>query len=215
VSMSRIAVIGGTGFAGRCIVEEGVRRGHEVLAVSRSLAAERVEGATYLEGSILDLPGLLAQLEGADAVVVAVAPRGDMADKAVAAVLALAYEFAGTGTRIGVVGGAGGSLSAPGAARLIDLDFPEEYKAEAQTGVDILEGLRNGPADLDWFFVHPAESFGAWNPGERTGTYRDGGDVVVRDEAGVSYISGADLGVAFLDEIETPKHHRERFTVGY
>ena len=54
-----------------------------------------------------------------------------------------------------------------------------------------------------------------WNPGERTGTYRDGGDVVVRDEDGNSNISGPDLAVAFIDEIETPKHHRARFTVGY
>ncbi|WP_438352281.1 NAD(P)-dependent oxidoreductase [Microbacterium sp. CJ88] len=213
--MARIAVIGGTGFAGRNIVEEGARRGHEVLAVSRSLAPERVEGATYVEGSILDLPGLLAQIEGADAVVVAIAPRGDMTEKAVPAVVALAFELVGTGARLGVVGGAGGSLSAPGGPRLFDLDFPEEYKAEAQTGIDILDALENSPADLDWFFVHPAETFGAWNAGERTGSYRDGGDVVVRDEEGVSYISGADLGVAFLDEIEAPKHHRERFTVGY
>jgi uncharacterized protein len=213
--MARIAVIGGTGFAGRSIVEEGVRRGHQVLAVSRSLASERVEGATYVEGSILDLPGLLAQLEGADAVVVAIAPRGDMTDKAVPAVVALAYELAPTRTRLGVVGGAGGSLSAPGGPRLFDLDFPDEYKAEAQTGIDILEALQEAPADLDWFFVHPAETFGAWNPGERTGSYRDGGDVVVRDADGLSFISGADLGVAFIDEIESPKHHRERFTVGY
>ena len=54
-----------------------------------------------------------------------------------------------------------------------------------------------------------------WNPGERTGTYRDGGDVVVTDDEGESFISGADLAVAVVDEIEDPKHLRERFTVGY
>lgn len=213
--MARIAVIGGTGYAGRHIVAEAVSRGHDVVAVSRSLAAERVEGATYVENSILDLTDLLAQIQGADAVIVAIAPRGDMADFAVSSVLALANALAGTGTRLGVVGGAGGSLSAPGGPRLFDLDFPEEYKAEAQTGIDILEGLRATPESLDWFFVHPAETFGVWNPGERTGVYRDGGDVVVRDAEGVSFISGADLAVAFIDEVETPKHHRERFTVGY
>ena len=35
------------------------------------------------------------------------------------------------------------------------------------------------------------------------------------DAEGESYISGADLGVAVVDEIENPKHSRERFTVGY
>ncbi|MEU1970698.1 NAD(P)H-binding protein [Microbacterium sp. NPDC019599] len=213
--MARIAVIGGTGYAGSHIVAEGARRGHDVVSVSRKVPAERVHGVTYIEGSIVDAPGLVAELQGADAVIIAVAPRGDMADLAVGSVLEFAKELAGSGTRLGVVGGAGGSLSEPGGPRLFDLDFPEAFKAEAQTGIDILEGLQATPESLDWFFVHPAETFGGYNPGERTGSYRTGGDVVVRDEAGLSYISGEDLAVAFIDEIETPKHHRERFTVGY
>lgn len=213
--MAGIAVIGGTGYAGRNIVTEGVSRGHTVVAVARRMPAERVDGATYLEGSVLDVPGLLEDLQGVDVIVSAVAPRGDMADFAVDSVLQLARSLAGSGVRLGVVGGTGGALSSPGGPRMIDLDFPEQYKAEAQTGIDILEGLTQTPASLDWFFIHPAEMFGAWNVGERTGSYRDGGDVVVRDENGDSNISGADLGVAFIDEIESPKHHRERFTVGY
>ena len=213
--MTRIAVIGGTGYAGSHIVAEAVRRGHTVVSVARKVPAERVEGVTYVEGTILDAPGLLAELQGVEAVVSAVAPRGDMADRAVDGVLELARELERTDIRLGVVGGTGSSLSAPGGPALIDLGFPEEYRAEAQTGVDILEGLRATAPSLDWFLIHPAETFGAWNPGTRTGTYRDGGDVVVRDADGKSDISGADLGVAFIDEIETPKHHRERFTVGY
>ncbi len=39
--------------------------------------------------------------------------------------------------------------------------------------------------------------------------------MLVSDENGKSYISGADLGVAVVDEIETPAHHRGRFTIGY
>jgi putative NADH-flavin reductase len=39
--------------------------------------------------------------------------------------------------------------------------------------------------------------------------------VVVTDDDGESYISGADFAVAVLDEIENPKHTGERFTVGY
>ncbi len=30
-----------------------------------------------------------------------------------------------------------------------------------------------------------------------------------------SYISGADFAIAVVDEIEDPKHSRQRFTVGY
>ncbi|WP_458933068.1 NAD(P)H-binding protein, partial [Enterococcus faecium] len=67
--MTRIAVIGGTGYAGSHIVTEAVRRGHTVVSVARSVPAERVEGATYIEGTVLDVPGLLAELEGVDVVV--------------------------------------------------------------------------------------------------------------------------------------------------
>ena len=71
--MARIAVIGGTGYAGRHIVAEAVSRGHTVVSVARSVPAERVEGATYVEGTLLDVPGLVAELEGVDVIVSAVA----------------------------------------------------------------------------------------------------------------------------------------------
>jgi putative NADH-flavin reductase len=63
--------------------------------------------------------------------------------------------------------------------------------------------------------VHPPKVFGSWEPGERTGSYRDGGDVVVEDSEGNSYISGPDFAIAVVDEIENGAHRRERFTVGY
>ncbi|MBD5301312.1 MAG: NAD(P)-dependent oxidoreductase, partial [Bacteroides sp.] len=35
------------------------------------------------------------------------------------------------------------------------------------------------------------------------------------DEKGDSFISVEDYAVAMLDELENPKHHKERFTVAY
>ncbi|WP_169581051.1 MULTISPECIES: NAD(P)H-binding protein [Microbacterium] len=213
--MARIAVIGGTGYAGSHIVAEAVNRGHTVVSVARTVPAERIEGATYIEGTLLDVPSLVAELEGVDVVVVAVPARGDMEGNVRSNVAELAAELPAD-VRIGVIGGAGGSLIAPGGERLVDQpSFTEEYKPEALEAIGILEDLQQGPASRDWFYVHPAGGFGAWNPGERTGSYRVGGDVLVTDEDGESFISGADLAVAVVDEIEEPKHTRERFTVGY
>ncbi|TQJ31430.1 NAD(P)-dependent oxidoreductase [Microbacterium sp. SLBN-146] len=213
--MARIAVIGGTGYAGRNIVTEAVSRGHTVVSVARSVPAERVEGATYVEGTLLDVPGLVAELEGVDVVVVTVPARGDMEGQVrpnVAQLVAALPES----VRVGVIGGAGGSLIAPGGERLVDQpSFTEEYKPEALEAIGVLEDLQETPSSRDWFYIHPAGGFGAWAPGERTGSYRDGGDVLVTDADGESFISGPDLGVAVVDEIETPKHSRERFTVGY
>lgn len=213
--MARIVVLGGTGYAGRHIVAEAVSRGHEVIAVSRSTPSDAVDGASYVQGSALEPASLASAFDGADAVVSSLSPRGDMTDNVLEALKGVIRVLAGTSTRLGVVGGAGGSLVAPEGPRLFDLDFPEEYKHEAQVGIDSLELLQGSDAGLDWFFVHPAEVFGPWAEGERTGHYRDGGDVLVRDDEGKSYISGADFAVAVIDEIEQGNHHRQRFTVGY
>ena len=213
--MARIAVIGGTGYAGSHIVAEAVSRGHTVVSVARSVPAERVEGATYVDGTLLDVPSLVAELEGVDVVVSTVPARGDMVGQVRTNVAELVAELPDT-VRVGVIGGAGGSLIAPGGERLVDQpSFTEEYKPEALEAIGILEDLQQGPASRDWFYIHPAGGFGFWNPGERTGSYRDGGDVLVTDENGESYISGPDLAVAVVDEIENPRHSRERFTVGY
>jgi putative NADH-flavin reductase len=213
--MARIAVIGGTGYAGRHIVAEAVERGHTVVSVARSVPGERIEGATYIESTLLDVPSLVAELQGVDVVVSTVPARGDMEGAVRPAVAELVAALPET-VRVGVIGGAGGSLSAPGGPRVVDLpSFTEEYKPEALEAIGILEDLEATPASRDWFYIHPAGGFGMWNPGERTGSYRDGGDVIVVDADGESYISGADLAVAVVDEIENPKHSRERFTIGY
>ncbi|KQZ22671.1 NAD(P)-dependent oxidoreductase [Microbacterium sp. Root553] len=213
--MARIVVLGGTGYAGRHIVAEAVSRGHEVIAISRSTPSDAVEGASYVQGSALETGALASAVDGADAVVSALSPRGDMTDRVLDALRVVIAELDGARTRLGVVGGAGGSLVAPGGPRLFDLDFPEEYTHEAQVGIDSLALLESTDESLDWFFVHPAEVFGPWAEGERTGHYRDGGDVIVRDDEGKSFISGADFAVAVVDEIERPAHRRGRFTVGY
>lgn len=213
--MARIAVIGGTGYAGGHIAKEAADRGHTVVSVARRVPGQRVPGVTYVEGSLLDTPGLLAELQGVDAIILAVAPRGDMAGKVRPAAAELVAELP-QGVRLGVIGGAGGSLVAEGGPRLVDAgQFPEDFKPEALEAIGVLDDLLEAPESVDWFFVHPAAGFGGYAPGERTGRYRTGGDIVVSDEQGQSYISGEDFAIAVIDEIEDPKHRRTRFTVGY
>src|SRR5690606_40408112 len=132
--MTRIAVIGGTGYAGSNIVAEAVARGHSVVSVARSVPTERVEGAVYVEGNILDVPGLLTQIEEVDVVIQALSPRGDMVGKVRPATAEL-FAALPDGVRLGVVGGAGGSLVAPDGPRLVDAGFPEEFKAEAMEAI--------------------------------------------------------------------------------
>lgn len=213
--MARVVVLGGTGYAGAHIVAEAAARGHDVVSVARKAPVDPVPGVTYVEGSVLDLDALGDVLAGADVVVSALSPRGDMSDRVLDVLRELADRLTGTRTRLGVVGGAMGSLSAPGGPRLWDLGVPEEYRHEAGVGVETLDLLQASDPGLDWFLVHPPKVFGAWVPGERTGSYREGGDVVVEDADGESFISGADFAIALVDEIDEPRRHRDRFTVGY
>ncbi|QZY51994.1 NAD(P)-dependent oxidoreductase [Leucobacter tenebrionis] len=214
--MTRVTVIGGSGYAGSHIVEAAAVRGLAVRSMSRGETAEQISGAEYLRGSITDAADRARALEGADVVIVAVSPRGDMEGRVRAAIAELASEAAAAGVRLGVIGGAGSLLQSEGGDLVMNgPDFAEAVKPEAAEMGGVLDDLRAAPEELDWFLISPPATFGAWAAGEYRGEYRVGGDVLLTDAEGRSEISGADFGVAVVDEIEEPKHHRERFTVAY
>lgn len=216
--MSRIVILGGTGYAGRHLAAQAASRGHRVLAVSRNAAADLPEGVEHRAGDVREEPFLREVLDGADVVISALSPRGDMADLEQFRSLQqnLAQQARRSGVRLGVIGGAGSLLVAEDGPKLVDTpDFPKEFAAEPRVLDAVLQDLREAEEGLDWFFVSPAAGFGDFAPGEAKGTYRLGGDVLLTDEEGTSFISGADLALAVLDEIEEPAHRRTRFTVAY
>ena len=214
--MAQIAIIGGTGYAGGHIAQEAAARGHAVTSWSRTVPEQPLEGVAYRAGSILDDDTLAAAVDGADVVIQTVSPRGSMLGEVQPLAARLAGLLSGTNTRLGVVGGAGSLQVADGGPTLLDAGgFPEAFKPEARELAGVLDDLRASGEDLDWFFVSPAGGFGAFAPGERTGSFRVGGDVLLTDDQGASNISGADFGIAVLDEIERPAHRRQRFTVAY
>ncbi|OMH23284.1 NAD-dependent epimerase [Tersicoccus phoenicis] len=213
--MARITVIGGTGYAGAHLVAEAARRNHSVTSISRTVPDAQLDGVTYRAGSITDDPVAEAAVD-ADVVVVAVSPRGPMAGQVAPSAENVARHAQRHGTRFGIIGGAGSLQVEPNGPRLMDTaEFPDGFKAEAREMTDVLDWLQEQDETLDWFFVSPAGGFGAYAPGEATGTYRTGGDVLLTDENGRSDLSGQDLATAIVDEIERPVHHRQRFTVAY
>lgn len=213
--MTRITVLGGSGYAGAAVVAEAQRRGHEVTALSRTVPAQQIEGVDYRAGSALDKDVLVEAIEGRDVVVVALSPRGEMAGKLEGIVKTLIALLDGTSTRLAYVGGASSLLVAEGGPRLWDVShehIPADVRPEIETGLHTFDLITSSPESLDWFYVSPPQDFGAWLGTPSKGAYVLGGDVLLRDADGASTISATDLALAIVDEIEVPKHHRTRFT---
>lgn len=212
--MARIAVLGGTGYGGEAVVREAVRRGHTVTAYSRSGPSAPVDGARYVQGSVLDDAVLAGTVRDVDVVFVALSPRGDMVGKVEGVVDRLISLADGAGVRLGVLGGASSLLTEPGGRRVYDVHPPApEVRPEVDTGLALLAALQQAPETLDWFYVSPPLEFGAWIPVAETGSYRLSDDVLLTAPDGSSRIGAADLARAVVDEIERHAHQRRRFHV--
>jgi hypothetical protein len=148
---------------------------------------------------------LATVLAGHDAVIRSVKFLSTNASKIIAATKAAKVP------RLLVVGGAGSLEVTPGLTLVNTPDFAAEYKPETLAGVEFLNVLR-GEKELDWTFLPPSYLFA---PGERTGEFRLGKDELLVAADGQSHISTEDFAIALVDELEQPKHSRQRFTVGY
>ena len=204
--MSKIAIIGATGRAGSQLLEEALRRGHSVTAIARNTDTISARpGLTVKQADALDANALQQAVSGNDVVISA----AHFATLPASAVIG-PVKNAGV-KRLLVVGGAA-SLLLPDGGRVFDSPgFPAEYKTEAGAGIEFLGALRQ-EKELDWTFLSPSAEFVET---ERTGKFRLGQDDLLVSSEGRSWISFADYAIALIDELETPKHPRQRFTVGY
>lgn len=201
-----IALIGVTGRVGSRLLAELLHRGHRVTGIARDTGKLAGQPGLVLKNADADQPAQLAPLlAGHDAVISALKFATSEA-----AVLLAAVKQAGV-RRLLVVGGAATLEVAPGHVLLDTPGFPAAYRPEAEGGRRFLDTLR-GEHDLDWTFLSPSAEFA---PGERTGSFRVGDDALLTDAGGKSWISMEDYAIALVDELETPKHLRQRFTAGY
>lgn len=207
----KIALVGASGNVGQRITAEATARGHDVTAIARKVDDKTAEGRAdgghvrWQQGDLADPETLAPLLSGHDAVVVSVRFQGLDFAKALEAVRTSGVK------RLVVVGGAASLEVEPGVVLLDTPDFPDFIKPEATPARAALNVLR-GNEELDWTFISPSMWF---EPGERTGTFRLGDDLLLTAEDGRSHISYEDFSVALVDELEKPRHIRKRFTVGY
>lgn len=201
-----IVVIGATGNIGRSVVDEALRRGHKVTATTRDPAkvAPRT-GMTVKAANTADVAATAGVLKGHDA-----------------AIVSLKWNEADIGQVLDAIrrSGVKRCLFVVGAGSLIRSDGRTHFEHMAEKGIQpptsrpaalALEAVRK-VTDLDWTAISPAASI---QPGARTGKFRLGLDHLIEDDKGQSLISREDFAIAILDEIETPRHVRQRFTAAY
>ncbi|MBN3789190.1 NAD(P)-dependent oxidoreductase [Burkholderia sp. Ac-20353] len=219
----KVALVAATGRVGRTLLNELVSRGHEVTAVARNvdkLPKPLPAGVTVVQDDLTRVDRIADIVSGADAVVSAYGPPRndarftldtgytdqlvDVTERLIAAVRKA------NAPRLIVVGSSGSLEFAPGMKLIDSIVWPAQFVPIALSHINAFAALR--VSDINWTYFSPPLQIG---PGARTGKFRLGGDNVIRDENGKSWISFEDYAVALVDELEKPEHERARFTIGY
>jgi len=218
----KVALIGASGFVGARILDEALRRGHQVTALVRKPEVlPNHPKLTAIGVDVLDTAALAKALAGHDVVISAFNPgrqtagADEVTQLHVAGHRAIIDAVKRSGVkRFLAVGGAASLKTKEGIEFLDSPEFPKEYEPfkGGIRGTRAQYYMLKEEPELDWVFLAPSVFL---LPGERTGKFRTGKDHVLYDAEGQSRVSLEDYAVAMVDEMERPAHHRERFTVGY
>jgi putative NADH-flavin reductase len=216
----KVALIGATGFVGTAILRELIDRGHEVTAIARHPEKLAIKSPLIhaVAADVMDKDQVATAVKGNDVVVSAynagwTNPR--IYEDFLAGSRAIQAGVKASGVKRYIVIGGAGSLEIKPGLQLIDTpQFPAEYKPGASAARDYLNELRH-EKELEWTYFSPAILMNHDTSGVRKGHYRLGLDNPVFDEEGKSVLSAEDLAIAIVDEVEHPRHIRQRFTAAY
>jgi hypothetical protein len=216
--MAKIVVFGAGGRAGRRTLAEARDRGHQVTAVVRDPAryADLSAGGVDVVAGDVTRTDRVAEVAAGHDVAIHTAARLDVPAQEffVSAARALLDGLSRAGVARLLLVGIGTTLWNAAGVRLHDApDFPAEHRLFSLGHAAELDVLRATATEIDWLVVTPPPVF-LDDEAPRTGRYRLGGIQVLTNENGEpSGLSYADLAVALLDEIDTPKHHRTQIAV--
>lgn len=220
--MKDVVLIGATGYVGRAILNELLDRGEKVTAIVRHADKLRDidnKNLSVVEGDATDPEFLASVAKGKDAVISAINsgwtnPNLYNDNMNNYTNLIKGVRMSGV-DRFLIVGGAGALFIKPG-LRVVDAGIIDEKSMPAvKSMADIYLNMLPKVKDFDWAYVIPAANLGNLTSGVRTGKYRTSDDTMLVDDKGDCFISVEDYAVAMVDELETPKHHREGFSVAY
>ena len=215
----KIALIGATGFVGKEILNEAIKRNHEITAIARNIT--KITGKKVAQKFNLDVnhtEKLTNILKGHEIVISSFNPgwaNPNIYEDYLKGARSIqeATKLGGV-KRLFVIGGAG-SLYLNERTRVIDHpEFPDAIKPAALAASEYLEVLKS-EKDINWTFFSPAIGMEPRKPQIRTGKYRKGFDKPVFDRNGKSELSVKDAAIVIMDEIEMSRHINQRFTAAY
>ncbi|RYY28851.1 MAG: NAD-dependent epimerase/dehydratase family protein [Sphingobacteriaceae bacterium] len=216
----KIGLIGASGFVGTAILKEALNRNYEVVAIVRNPENISIQNKnlTVKKGDVLEENTVAGLVQGCDVVVSAYNPgwsNPDICNQIIQGSKSIQNGVKQAQVKRLIVIGGGGSLEvAPGLQAVDTPEFPQAIKPAASSVRDYLNILKE-EKELDWTFFSPALEMHQGTSGMRKGQYRLGLDNPVYDENGRNIMSVEDVAVVIMDEIEVPKHSRQRFTAGY
>ena len=207
----KIGLFGASGMIGQRVTLEALVRGHDVISLTHHPNSPITHPRlTETQVDIFDPASILEAIADADVVVNATSGRKSLDTHAfyIDSTQALIEAFGRAGEkRLIIVGGAGSLEVAPGNLLKDSPDFPAVARPTADAQAESLAMYR--ASTIAWTFFCPSRMI---QPGRRTGKYRRGGDQLLTNDQGESYISAEDYAFALLDEIEQPQAMRQRFT---
>jgi uncharacterized protein len=201
-----IVLAGATGNIGSRILDEALSRGHRVTGLTRDPAKLGArDGLQAKKANTAEAAAFADTLKGHDAAILSVKWNENDVHQVLDAL-----RKAGVKRCLFVVG-AGSLLRKDGRPHF---DHMAEKGIQPPTSKPAALALAEVQkvTDLDWTAISPPASI---QPGERTGRFRLGRDHLLEDDTGRSEISREDFAIAILDEIEKPRHIRQRFTAAY
>jgi putative NADH-flavin reductase len=216
--MKNVVLIGASGFVGTALLNELLNRGHKVTAIVRNPEKITVKSdlLSVAKADVSTAETVTQLCPGVDEVISAYNPGWTNPKiyedtlKGYSAILE-GVKKAGV-KRLLCVGGAGTLFCAPNLRVMDSGVIPDSFMPGVKGLAEFYLTILMNEKIIDWIFFSPA---GTITPGQRTGKFRLGKDDLIVDKNGNSNISVEDYAMAMIDELENPKHHQERFTIGY
>lgn len=216
--VKKVVIIGASGFVGSALLKEALNRELEVTAVVRHPDKIKIENENLKvkKADVSSLEEVTEVCKGADAVISAFNPgwnNPNIYKETIEVYLTIIDGVKKADVhRFLMVGGAGSLFIAPGVRLMDSGEVPENLLPGVKALGDFYLDFLRKEKEVDWVFFSPAADM---RPGVRSGRYRLGKDDMIVDAVGNSHISVEDYAAAMIDELEYPKHHQERFTIGY